>query len=111
MERASKAGEACLACFDKGRFDYFVSINRARHLVTVIEMCRQEHHQLVSLCSHYNGTLGIGWTEELLKHSEFDANDEGPSVTLIFHPFSEPSESLQAEAINFCWSEYTDRLE
>lgn len=78
--------------FDCGSFDYFISINSQKHIVTIIEMNRFRHHRLVSICPQSGrGTLGIIWTERLLEIVKTFAGVEKPDgqeLTLGFLTFS-----------------------
>lgn len=77
--------------FDHGLFDYFVSLNTQKHIVTVIEMNRSHHHRLVSICPQSSrAQLGIIWTEDLVGMARTFAGVEEPDgheLTLRFIPY------------------------
>ncbi len=110
--RAELAISEALNAWDNAKFDYFVSINKSSHVVTVLEMRLEQHHELLSL--HAPGMedkLGIVWTKDFLNRTNIvegliEPNSECLSVR--FQPFKEASEELQEERNQFAWQNFVD---
>ncbi|HJV25883.1 MAG TPA: hypothetical protein VJ673_09350 [Aromatoleum sp.] len=111
--RVEAAGNKSLGTFDDAAFDYFISINKHKHVVTVLEMCGEQHTALVSLCAHgIDGKLGVVWTEELLRIVNTIAGIEAPEhlhMTLGFQPFIELNLEHQQEREQFAWESFVDQ--
>lgn len=83
--------DEAIAQFDHAIFDYFVSINSGKHIVTVIDMQRSRHHALLSIrAAATAGTIGITWTEALVNIVNTVAGvsePDGQELTLYFLPY------------------------
>ncbi|MDT7523084.1 hypothetical protein RAE21_11775 [Rhodoferax sp. TBRC 17198] len=110
--RGDAALKTCLAAWDSGTFDYFISINSAKHIVTIVEMRGNQHHALVSLhVSHIAERLGIVWTMELIARANTIALDGEPDsghMTVNFFPFQELSTEEQFEREQFGWEGFVE---
>lgn len=110
--RADAVVKACEVAWDSGTFDYFISINSIKHIVTVIEMRGHLHHSLVSLhASHIARRLGIVWTEALINYANTIAGEDDPDsghMTVWFFPFIEISGEAQCEREQFGWESFVD---
>jgi hypothetical protein len=97
---ASDLAEQAISQYDDAVFDYFVSINLERHVVTTIEMQRSRHHPYVALWPAGGGTIGIMWTEKLLGIVDTIAGvpePQGDEMTLYFFPHMPVPPELQEE--------------
>lgn len=85
------SADAAIAQFDRGIFDYFVSINSSKHIVTVIDMQRARHHALLSIKPAATaGTIGVTWTEELAELVNTIAgasHPDGQELTLYYQQY------------------------
>jgi hypothetical protein len=108
--RIESAAAACTAAWDNGKFDYFVSLNNAKHIVTVVEMCKQQHHELVSMhASNFDDRLGIVWTPDLIDYSSTIAGVEVPDpghMSMWFFPFKGIDEKMQRAREQFGWEQF-----
>ncbi|NHZ44917.1 hypothetical protein [Massilia aquatica] len=96
------------AQFDSALFDYVISINSEKHIVTVIEMKRSRHHRLLSLRPGDTGTIGITWTEQLIAMANTVAgvpSPDGQELTLYVIPFLGISPGEQAHRDRFAHDE------
>lgn len=111
--RVEAAGKNSLETFDNATFDYFISINKSKHIVTVVEMCGEQHHGLISLYAHkIDETIGVVWTEDMLRIANTIAGVENPDplhMTLGFQPFIALSEELQQEREQFAWEGFVSQ--
>lgn len=111
--RAGQAADKCVRAWDAGEFDYFISINTSKHVVTVIEMCRKHHHQFVSLhAPGFGDRLGIVWTAELVERANTIAGVSVPDsghMTVYFQPFDAPSPDVQKQREQFAWENLVEQ--
>lgn len=110
--RVDSVAEISVAAWDAGTFDYFISLNSAKHIVTVVEMRGHLHHTLVSLhAPHIDRRLGIIWTGEFVDRANTIAGVEKPDpghMTLNFLSFIGISEDEQREREQFAWEKFVD---
>lgn len=110
--RAKLAASNAEGSWDNAQFDYFVSINKSRHIVTVLEMRREQHHGLLSLhAPNMENSIGIVWSEAFVNLANKIEGVEEPSpeyMTVKFLPFREASEELRAAREQFAWEQFVD---
>lgn len=110
--RFDSAAEKCIAAWDAGTFDYFILLNRTRHVVTVVEMRGHLHHALVSFhAPHFDRKLGIVWTRELVSHANTIAGVDQPDqgyMSVWFFPYVGLGEGAQHEREQFAWECFAD---
>lgn len=110
--RVDSASERCVAAWDAGTFDYFILLNRTRHVVTVVEMRGHLHHALVSFhAPHFDRKLGIVWTRELVSHANTIAGVDQPDqgyMSVWFFPYVGLGEGEQHEREQFAWECFAD---
>lgn len=89
-DRAPSYADDAIKQYDRAMFDYFISINSSKHIITIVEMRQSRHHVLLSLRPAETGTIGILWSEKLREIvNNFAGVDEpdGQEMTLGFIPF------------------------
>jgi hypothetical protein len=101
-----------LDAWDNAKFDYFVSLNKSRHIVTVLEMRREQHHELLSLHAPGIGeNLGIVWTQEFLDRAnkmEGLSEPDPEYFSVRFQPFKEVNQEIREERDQFAWEHFVD---
>lgn len=89
-DKALDHGDKAIEQYDRALFDYVISINSIKHIVTVVEMSQNRHHILLSLHPAAAGTIGMLWTEklrEIVNTFAGVAEPDGNEMTLGFIPF------------------------
>ena len=112
QKRAESAASKAIDSWDNAKFDYFVSINKSKHIVTVLEMRGEQHHELLSLhAPNTDDSIGIVWSEVFVALANRMEGVEEPSpeyLTVRFLPFKEADEDLRAEREQFAWEQFID---
>ncbi|KVM45661.1 hypothetical protein WJ58_31085 [Burkholderia ubonensis] len=110
--RAEAAASKAVDSWDDATFDYFVSINSSKHVVTILEMCRKQHHDLLSLhAPRIENKIGIVWTDAFVQLANKLEGVKDPSpeyMSVRFLPFSEPDEEVRAERDQFAWKQFVE---
>lgn len=110
--RIDSATEACVAAWDSGSFDYVIALNSVKHIVTIVAMCGQRDHRLVSLhAPQIERRLGIVWTQELISYTNTIAGVEKPDsghMTVQFISFMAVSEEERLKREQFGWECFVD---
>ncbi|WEE79719.1 hypothetical protein LZ683_10320 [Comamonas testosteroni] len=112
MARSEASAESAEEIWDSATFDYFISINTSKHIVTVVEMCRNQHHLLLSLhAPQMAERLGVVWTElfrEIVNKID-GADVEDPEFMCVkFLPFIEIPIAIQEARDQFAWEQFID---
>lgn len=110
--RSDSAIEGVVERWDSATFDYLISINTIKHIVTILEMCQKQHHDLLSLhAPQIDGRLGIVWTEAFVqlanKIEGVDSPDPG-HMSFKFLPFKELSKEEQVAREQFAWEQFVE---
>lgn len=110
--RSEAASESAVDFWDRATFDYFVSINTHKHIVTVVEMCKRQHHKILSLhAPAIERRLGILWSDAFLQfvNSIEGVDTHDPELMSIkFLPFYEISKEEEDEREQISWERFVD---